>query len=44
MRKLKRFMLNNVSRMTNSEMATITGCESGPMNYISLICLYLEII
>lgn len=24
--------------MTNSEMATIVGSESGPMNYISLIC------
>lgn len=38
MRKLKRFALNNVSRMTNSEMATIVGCESGPMKYISLTC------
>ena len=38
MRKLKRIVLKNVFRMTNSEMAAITGCESGPMNYISLTC------
>lgn len=38
MRKLKKMVLNNASRLTDREMASIMGCESGPMNYISLTC------
>ncbi len=38
MKKIKRFVLNNVSCLTNSEMITIVGRESGPMKYISLVC------
>lgn len=30
--------MNNVSRLSNGEMAAIIGSESGPMKYISLTC------
>lgn len=38
MRKIKQFKLNSMSCMTNSEMATVVGSESGPLKYISLTC------